>query len=74
MAVQAIIVADPKKTIKTLTPLTKDADENFCGFASEATRTRGVWAASIPILMQEPSLGPAILNPLSRFHLLILAV
>lgn len=33
-------------------------------FASEALRPRGVWAAHIPALKQQPELGEPILHPL----------
>ncbi len=64
MAVRAIIVADPVGSIKILTPWTKNADANVRRFASEATRPRGVWAASIPMLRKDPALALPILMPL----------
>jgi 3-methyladenine DNA glycosylase AlkC len=64
MAVRAIIVADPTMAINALTPWTRDADPNVRRFASEATRPRGVWAASIPLLRKEPELAMPILNAL----------
>jgi 3-methyladenine DNA glycosylase AlkC len=64
MAVRAIIVADPLGSIAHLTPWTQHADPNIRRFASEATRPRGVWAASIPLLRKQPELGLAILAPL----------
>jgi 3-methyladenine DNA glycosylase AlkC len=64
MAVRAIIVSDPKLAIKTLQPWTIDTDVNVRRFASEATRPRGVWAASIPLLRQQPELALPILNAL----------
>jgi 3-methyladenine DNA glycosylase AlkC len=64
MAVRAIIVNDPKLAIKTLKPWTVDKDANVRRFASEATRPRGVWAASIPLLRQQPELALPILNAL----------
>jgi 3-methyladenine DNA glycosylase AlkC len=64
MAVRAIIVADPSGAIKKLTPWTKHADLNVRRFASEATRPRGVWAASIPLLRKEPLHALPILTPL----------
>lgn len=54
MAGRAIIVSDPLNAIALLTPWTQDADANVRRFASEATRPRGVWAASIPLLRKEP--------------------
>lgn len=64
MAVRAIIVADPETSIRRLAPWTGDADPNVRRFASEATRPRGVWAASIPLLRKQPELGLPILEPL----------
>ncbi len=54
MAVRGIIVADPLNSIERLGPWTQSADANVRRFASEATRPRGVWAASIPLLRKEP--------------------
>lgn len=64
MAVRAIIVADPLGAIETLTPWTTNDDANVRRFASEATRPRGVWAASIPLLRNEPAHALPILSPL----------
>ncbi len=64
MAVRAVIVNNPKSAIKVLTPWTADKDANVRRFASEATRPRGVWAASIPLLRKDPSLALPILNAL----------
>jgi 3-methyladenine DNA glycosylase AlkC len=64
MAVRAIVVADPVASIKVLTPWVFDKDANVRRFASEATRPRGVWAASIPILRKEPHLALPILKEL----------
>jgi 3-methyladenine DNA glycosylase AlkC len=64
MAVRAVIVADPKLAIKTLTPWALDKDANVRRFATEATRPRGVWAAVIPLLRQDPSLALPLLNAL----------
>jgi 3-methyladenine DNA glycosylase AlkC len=66
MAVRAIIVADPESAIRQLAPWTEEPDANLRRFASEATRPRGVWAASIPKLRREPELGLLILNPLRQ--------
>jgi hypothetical protein len=54
MAVRAIVVAQPLEAIRVFTPWTRDANVNIRRFASEATRPRGVWAASIPLLRKEP--------------------
>jgi 3-methyladenine DNA glycosylase AlkC len=64
MAVRAIIVANPLATIAHLSTWTSDSDPNIRRFASEATRPRGVWAASIPLLRREPEHGLTILTPL----------
>jgi 3-methyladenine DNA glycosylase AlkC len=64
MAVRAIIVAEPLAAIDVLAPWTADADTNVRRFASEATRPRGVWAASIPMLRKHPGHALPILNPL----------
>jgi 3-methyladenine DNA glycosylase AlkC len=66
MAVRAIIVAEPLLAIKTLTPWVASHDANVRRFASEATRPRGVWAASIPLLRQEPEHALPILNGLKH--------
>ncbi len=66
LAVRAIIVADPLASISHLTAHTQHDDPNIRRFASEATRPRGVWAASIPLLRKRPELGLAILSPLRR--------
>jgi 3-methyladenine DNA glycosylase AlkC len=64
MAVRAIVVADPIASIKVLSPWVLDKDANVRRFASEATRPRGVWAASIPILRKEPHLALPMLKEL----------
>lgn len=64
MAVRAIIVADPLSAIERLTPWTQSADANLRRFASEVTRPRGVWAASIPLLRNEPHHALPILQAL----------
>ncbi len=64
MAVRAIILAETEASICLLTSWTCDADPNIRRFASEATRPRGVWAASIPLLRKQPELGMPILAPL----------
>jgi 3-methyladenine DNA glycosylase AlkC len=64
MAVRAIIVDDPRGVIGRLTPWTQDSDPNIRRFASEATRPRGVWAASIGLLRKEPQYALPILEPL----------
>lgn len=64
MAVRAIIVDDPLGVIAKLTPWTQDGDPNVRRFASEATRPRGVWAASIKLLRKEPEHALPILEAL----------
>lgn len=64
MAVRAIIVADPLGVIDRLTPWAQDSDPNVRRFASEATRPRGVWAASIKLLRKEPEHALPILSAL----------
>jgi 3-methyladenine DNA glycosylase AlkC len=64
MAVRAIVVAQPLEAIKVFTPWTKDKDANVRRFASEATRPRGVWAASVPLLRKEPEHALPILEAL----------
>ena len=64
MAVRAIIVDDPIGVIERLTPWTQDSDPNIRRFASEATRPRGVWAASIGLLRKEPNHALSILSAL----------
>jgi 3-methyladenine DNA glycosylase AlkC len=64
MAVRAIIVAETEMAIKLLAEWTGDSDPHVRRFASEATRPRGVWAASIPKLRKAPGLGLPILEPL----------
>jgi 3-methyladenine DNA glycosylase AlkC len=66
MAVRAIVVANPLASIETFKPWVKDKDANVRRFASEATRPRGVWAASIPLLRQEPQHGLPILDALKH--------
>jgi 3-methyladenine DNA glycosylase AlkC len=64
MAVRAIIVDDPLGVINRLTPWTQDNDPHVRRFVSEATRPRGVWAASIGLLRKEPQYALPILEPL----------
>jgi 3-methyladenine DNA glycosylase AlkC len=64
MAVRAIIVADPLASIAQLTPWTAHTDVGIRRFASEATRPRGVWAASIPLLRAAPAHALPILEAL----------
>jgi 3-methyladenine DNA glycosylase AlkC len=64
MAVRAIIVEETRASINHLAPWANHSNPNVRRFASEATRPRGVWAASVPLLRQSPEIGLSILNPL----------
>jgi 3-methyladenine DNA glycosylase AlkC len=64
MAIRAIAVSDTDMTLNTLAPWALNSDPNVRRFASEATRPRGVWAASIPLLRAHPERGLPILNAL----------
>lgn len=64
MAVRAIIVSETEASVALLESWASDPDPNVRRFASEATRPRGVWAASVPLLRQTPEIGLAILEPL----------
>jgi 3-methyladenine DNA glycosylase AlkC len=66
MAVRAIVVAKPLESIETFMPWVKDKDANVRRFTSEATRPRGVWAASVPLLRQEPHHALPILEALKH--------
>ncbi len=64
MAVRAVIVENPIGALEHLLPWTQSPDANIRRFASEATRPRGVWAASIGLLRKEPEHGLGILEKL----------
>jgi 3-methyladenine DNA glycosylase AlkC len=66
MAVRATIVNDPIMAIRIFGAWVSNRNVNVRRFASEATRPRGVWAASIPLLRQEPQLALPILDGLKK--------
>jgi 3-methyladenine DNA glycosylase AlkC len=66
MAVRAIVVEEPRNALGLLLPWTANADANIRRFASEATRPRGVWAASIPLLRKEPQHARPLLDALKH--------
>jgi 3-methyladenine DNA glycosylase AlkC len=65
MAVRAHIAEDLDASIKLLKPWTKSDSFRVRRFATEATRPRGVWAAHIQRLKDEPEIGLPLLMPLS---------
>ena len=64
MAARPTLTSDLEASIKLLAGWTGDSSERVRRFASEALRPRGVWAAHIPALKQEPERGEPILHPL----------
>lgn len=58
------VVAAPSAVIAALAPWTENADANVRRFASEATRPRGVWAAHVRALRDDPAPGLAVLEPM----------
>lgn len=64
MAARPTLVSDLDTSIDMLAGWTGDPSERVRRFASEALRPRGVWAAHIPALKQQPELGEPILHPL----------
>ncbi len=66
LAVRGAIIAETEGAVALLAAWTADPDPNVRRFASEATRPRGVWSPSIPLLRREPARGLPILGPLRR--------
>lgn len=66
LAVRGPIIAETDAALALLAGWTADPDPNVRRFASEATRPRGVWSPSIPLLRREPARGLPILGPLRR--------
>ena len=64
MAARPTLTNDLNTSIDTLAGWTGDPSERIRRFASEALRPRGVWAAHIPALKQQPERGEQILYPL----------
>ena len=64
MAARPTLTNDLTTSIDTLAGWTGDPSERIRRFASEALRPRGVWAAHIPALKQQPERGEQILYPL----------
>jgi 3-methyladenine DNA glycosylase AlkC len=61
MAVRPWIAEDIASAVNVLAPWTISERANLRRFASEATRPRGVWAAHITALKENPALGEAII-------------
>ena len=64
MAARPTLVSDLDESIDILASWTSNPSERVRRFASEALRPRGVWAAHIPALKQQPERGEPILHPL----------
>ena len=64
MAARPTLISDLDTSIDLLAGWTGDPSERVRRFASEALRPRGVWAAHIPALKEQPELGEPILHPL----------
>lgn len=64
MAARPTLVSDLDASIDVLAGWAGDPSERVRRFASEALRPRGVWAAHIPSLKQQPDRGEPILHPL----------
>lgn len=64
MAARPTLTDDLSTSIGILAEWTSDPSEWVRRFASEALRPRGVWAAHISVLKQQPELGEPILHPL----------
>lgn len=64
MAARPVMVTDLDHSIDLLVPWTRRDSHRIRRFASESLRPRGVWAKQIGTLLQQPSLGEPILEPL----------
>jgi 3-methyladenine DNA glycosylase AlkC len=64
LALRPHVVAEPLVAIALLRPWTMESSDNLRRFAVEATRPRGVWAAHIGLLRQDPSPALVLLEPL----------
>lgn len=64
LALRPEIVMAPEEAIKTLVPLTSERSEYLRRFASEAIRPRGVWAAHIKLLKENPGRALSVIEPL----------
>jgi 3-methyladenine DNA glycosylase AlkC len=64
LAVRPHIAAEPLRVLTHLQPWTADPSPNVRRFACEALRPRGVWAAHIALLKQEPQHAAALLDAL----------
>jgi len=64
LAVRPHIAAEPLRVLTHLQPWTADPSPNVRRFACEALRPRGVWAAHIVLLKQEPQHAAALLDAL----------
>lgn len=64
LSVRSHVIANVAEWIAELTPWTVHQSERLRRFASEVTRSRGVWSAHINELKRDPAAGLPILEPL----------
>jgi 3-methyladenine DNA glycosylase AlkC len=64
MAIRQEIIAQTEEALRLLSSWVFDPDPYIRRFASESTRPRGVWCNHIPLLVDQPSLGFPLLDPL----------
>lgn len=64
LSVRPLLAARLAPSIAALAALTSDPSERVRRFACEALRPRGVWAAHIPALKNDPGQGVPVLEPL----------